>query len=412
MARPLGAMGLWGNEAGARAATLGGAFVGRADDVTAVFYNPAALVFFPGLRLKAQVGAWDYSLTARSMREEGATTIRQRSVRTSVFLSYVFKDRIGAGLGVFPAHAWDLRWPDYWPYSSTVTRNTFYAFAYRGVVSIKVLDSLALGLNVDALEARENWNWVIRTPELDVFPYYGRTTSEVELKGAGLTFGAGLFFKPRRNLSFGLRYQHGVSLKLEGRHFRKGVGVQRASLDVRLPAELAGGFRFRLFDRLSLQADVKWTDWSRTSPWRLLLGAQVSGMWDFVLPQGEKVVSAAWRDTVSLLCGAEFALSPVLFLRAGCGRLPSAVSRENLHPFVPGFDENVLSAGLGYEGPFFSIGTGERLGDMSVDVFVRFSNPSPADSKLSGFPLSYSSRHLVLGVGLGFIYGQGSGAEP
>ena len=42
-------------ELGARAATLGGAFVARVDDVSAIFYNPAGLAFLSGIRLKTNI---------------------------------------------------------------------------------------------------------------------------------------------------------------------------------------------------------------------------------------------------------------------------------------------------------------------------------------------------------------------
>ena len=51
----LEAQGFRNFELGTRAATLGGAFVARADDVSAVYYNPAGLAFLPGFRFKTNL---------------------------------------------------------------------------------------------------------------------------------------------------------------------------------------------------------------------------------------------------------------------------------------------------------------------------------------------------------------------
>ncbi len=51
----LGAADFSFHEPSARAAALGGAFTARADDATALFYNPAGLAFLGGWRLKTNI---------------------------------------------------------------------------------------------------------------------------------------------------------------------------------------------------------------------------------------------------------------------------------------------------------------------------------------------------------------------
>lgn len=401
--KPAAATGLRSFDIGARAASLGGAFVARADDVSAVFYNAAGLAFLSGLRLKVNIQNSSQSLTARRP-DEAATTFHLRPVRTSAFASVALKDRVGLGLGVFPSHSLEVDWPNYWPFKEEICRNRFYAFAYRGAAAVRVAGRLALGLSLDVLDVRQDWTWNNRISELDMFPYYSWAGSVVELKGTGLTFGLGALYEPSRALRVGVRYQHGASLSLKGQHFLKGIGVQEAALRVDLPAEVTAGVRVRPVPPLVLQAEVQWTDWSRASSWRLVLGRQVSGMWGTRMEEGERAVPSRWRDTLSLLCGAEYTVPGNVFVRAGYSRLPAAVSAANLHPFFPDLSEDAFSVGLGYEGPFFSIATAERLGDMSVDVFLRYHRPGSEASTLPGYPLLYSAGRWTAGAGIGFIY--------
>ena len=49
---------------GPKAATMAGAFVGRADNTTAIFYNPAGLVFQSDLSFSVNVSYYNYNVKA------------------------------------------------------------------------------------------------------------------------------------------------------------------------------------------------------------------------------------------------------------------------------------------------------------------------------------------------------------
>lgn len=61
----LKASGFRNFELSARAATLGGAFVARMDDASAVFYNPAGLAFLTGFRVKTNINYLQMTSTAK-----------------------------------------------------------------------------------------------------------------------------------------------------------------------------------------------------------------------------------------------------------------------------------------------------------------------------------------------------------
>jgi len=49
---------------GSKAATMAGAFVGRADNTTAIYYNPAGLAFQKGLSFRVNVSYYNYAVKA------------------------------------------------------------------------------------------------------------------------------------------------------------------------------------------------------------------------------------------------------------------------------------------------------------------------------------------------------------
>ena len=74
-----------------------------------------------------------------------------------------------------------------------------------------------------------------------------------------------------------------------------------------------------------------------------------------------------------LQIGMEYVLKNSIALRAGYTYQKSPVDNQMLHPVYLDLDTNILSLGIGYEGPAFSIWrSGERIGGLSLDATFQY----------------------------------------
>ena len=61
----------------------------------------------------------------------------------------------------------------------------------------------------------------------------------------------------------------------------------------------------------------------------------------------------------------------------------------------------MVSLGIGYEGPLFSIWSNEKISELSFDLYVQYIMGGAQQSVLPGAGLVYDSDYLVIGIGAG-----------
>jgi hypothetical protein len=103
--------------------------------------------------------------------------------------------------------------------------------------------------------------------------------------------------------------------------------------------------------------------------------------------------------------GLEGRLGRWFTLRAGFSHSESSVEPADRSPVYPDLDRNSYSLGGGYEGPIFSIyDTEEAVGQLSLDLFIRYSAAEESPSTLPGLELNYGAKRWTAGIGVGFIF--------
>ncbi|HDQ45830.1 MAG TPA: hypothetical protein ENN17_10100 [bacterium] len=149
-----------------------------------------------------------------------------------------------------------------------------------------------------------------------------------------------------------------------------------AEADLPLPATIGAGIAFKPFPRLTLTADVSWTNWAA---WDTI---EVDLQYQETKSKGEMVQD--WENTIEIALGAEYRAVDAgkfkLDLRAGGYRVPSPAPVSTINPTI--LDPNTriaITGGLGltygrvmlsvaYERVTFgekSIGAGEYVFDAS-----------------------------------------------
>jgi len=418
----LEASGFRNFELSARAATLGGAFVARVDDVSAVFYNPAGLAFLSGMRLKTNIYFLKPRLTAEYPGSPKPFESTPVHFRGSNFISLNINNRIGFGIGGFMPDSMETKWPEWrdaWPGHSLSIISKLNSFYIRPVLAVKISNNLAVGVGMDFIFSDVTWLYdrisffhgAESALEMDV-------SSKSEVSGKGLGFVTGILIRISDNLQIGGRYQPEVKLDLEGvNHFNYPDQWEPAFFKNRevtsaltIPQEFVLGFMYSPAKNLSFQLDIQWNEMSEIKHWEFNLNPQFyeefEDFYGFRPDYVRQGVDLNLRNTWRIMFGAEYYLNDFIAFRAGYTYQKSAVDGQMLHPVFPDLDSNILSLGIGYEGPMFSFyRTDERIGEFSFDIYFQYGFSPSCTSTLTEFPAAYKESRWIIGVGVGLNFG-------
>ena len=133
--------------------------------------------------------------------------------------------------------------------------------------------------------------------------------------------------------------------------------LQHVSIQLLYPTEIVLGLMYVPVDRLTLLLDFHWSEWSKAKNWEFISdksGADMNPefMEDFgyfygVIPDYDKQsAEMRWKDTWIIKFGVEYALSPVMALRAGYAFDQGAMDGNVIHPVNPDLDQNIISSGF------------------------------------------------------------------
>jgi len=414
----LEASGFRNFELSARAATLGGAFVARVDDASAVFYNPAGLAFLTGFRLKTNIHYLEITSTAEYPGSPESFKSTPHQIRLSNSISLNIKDRIGFGIGGFTPNTMDTKWPESWVGNELSINSKVNTFYIRPVVAVKISNHLALGAGIDFIFANVAWEYNrIFTFQESGSGYYLAVSSESDVSGKGIGFVTGILIRISDNLRIGGRYQPNVKLDLEGLHsFRIPFGYnpdffidQEVTSTLTVPQEFVLGFMYSPVKSLSLQLDLQWIGMSKIKQWEFYLNPQFYEEYDDYYgtkpDYARQGIDLNLRNTSRIMFGIDYHFRNLISLRAGYTYQKSSADSQMLHPVFPDLDTNILSFGIGYEGPLFSTyRNDEIIGGFSIDGYFQYGFSPSRTSALTEFPAAYRASRWIAGVGLGFNF--------
>jgi long-chain fatty acid transport protein len=442
----LGAQDLAFHEVGARAASLGGAFTAKADDLSAIYYNPAGLAFLKGLRIKTNLLIGERTINALLPEYGETVTSDPKEYIQNVFLSWRPAKRIGLGLGFFSPYDFRAQWLDpWWTGNAVSTSSRLRAQYLRPAVAVEALKGLSLGVGLDYVIVTAAWDHTITfspANNTEQLPEERDIYSRHELSGHGLGFTAGALWTPLPAFRIGVRFQSETTVNLHGSNSFAypeayywgtvsspfGGAMSTVSLldlfyasqfvtgRLTMPREIACGVALSPLRPLSLFVDLEWDTWSRLGDWEFTAvnaDADLSPaftpafqeFWGIAPDYGTQGTPLALRDTMGIKAGAEYRLGRWFAVRAGFARQEGSVATTDIGPLYPDLARTVYSVGGGYEGPLFSIyDTDETVGQLSLDVALRYSPATPVVSTFPGLEFAYSSRRWTISIGVGFNF--------
>jgi long-chain fatty acid transport protein len=376
------ANGLNLNGLGPRAVAMGGAFVGLADDYSAVFWNPAGLahikqkyIAFYGFDA---IPSMDYKLeTPIPGIGADATNVTKHYFGGLAGYFHPISENITAGLAVYSPSGLGIEWdgadlaaisgPPGSPNPNIEWMSKIFmvtlspTLAYQ--VSEQVMLGFALNVNYGSFDmARYAGYEMVQNPfypMLSPDPFLIFDLEQQTIKMTGWGFGAtfGLLVKPSDMFSFGLTLRTpskiGFSGDLEISNLDVlepvlGVSIPTTSgaeADVTWPLWIAGGIAFKPTEKFTLTFDVQWTQWSKLDEVALDLADPT---WGVILDEEDAKLAFRWEDKAQIRFGAEYWLSPKFALRAGYYIDPGPAPDETRNILLPVTDFNSVSGGFGY----------------------------------------------------------------
>ena len=385
----LGAGG-WNNTLmGCRALGLGAAFVGVADDPSAVFYNPAGLAFQQE-RLALSLDGF-YVMPEHIYTLPNGYTAESRYTTSipQLFLSYKASERLTLGFGAYiPYAGGGIDWSEKalgFPFKS-----------YLGVLSLtpslafQINDWISIGFNLNFYKGFLN----VRT-RMDPFG-----PMEADEVGSTLSFGAGLLLRPRENLRFGFSLRAPAKMRLEGTTAitveAPQIGTVKmkltSSTEFNLPWDLEAGVAYQPWSNFLLSLSVQYTMWSTLQ--------QVDKTIQNVPFVGtlQEVEVMNFKNILIFHAGCEFRVAEGFYLRAGLGYDRSASPAESLNFTNIDVDKFTLLGGIGY-----------RAGRVTLDfAYVYAQGKERQKSVITplGFPAleRYNMNVNILGLGVTFHF--------
>ena len=326
------------NEHGARAVGMGGAFVARASDPSAIFFNAAGLAYQKGINFA--VGTTlifpSTEFTGPTPLTTNTSMVSQVFYPVSLYGTYAINEKLVVGLGVFSPYGLGSEWPADWIGKTASVKTDVQTFYITPSVGYLVNDKLSVGLGL---------SYVIAKASLK-----NNTMALDNGTGSSFTFNVGAIYKALPNLSLGASYRHVAKVDLEGdvKYTMPSAALQslfpggKGKTSLPMAGTLQAGAAYIVNPKLTVECDIQYTLWS---DYKTL---------DLTLPGMNGVVSTTtlrkeWTNSPMLRLGGEYALNEKITLRAGYIRDQTPQPDHTVEPMLPDANRNDISLGGGYK---------------------------------------------------------------
>jgi long-subunit fatty acid transport protein len=318
---------------GAKARGMGGAFMGVADDATAIFWNPAGI---------SQIEKNEFSIEFKNatnkwtLKENSQKSKFHHSYNSINFVSLAYPFKLSEKHSVF-AVAYQ-RLADLY----LLDENQSYRYERRGgldaitaALGINLAPQISLGLSA---------NLILNGMEQTTLDKTNSSWEEKNTSFSGLSFGLGTIYHYMDRLNFGfiLKTPFGLTEreKITGAY---GISLPEGKGRISMPLIFGIGSSYKATDKLTLALDFESKRYSKSE--------QVKPSWLYhqnlsLASQGDTTYSLGWKDCNQFRLGVEYLLSTNLGtipLRAGYRNEPRVYSDANGDQIAG----NVFSLGLG-----------------------------------------------------------------
>ena len=348
-------------EQGGKASGLAGAFTAVADDASANWYNPAALVWLDGSEL--QVGTnlitageeTDLTSSDPNFGLFSDTTFEAEGeivTPSHIYFRHKLNNNVAFGIGINNPFGVVTDWRDR-PVTFSAARSELVTFYVNPNLSLRLTETWALGVGATYMTADlEAFSREVPI-DLDGNPLNGfEVIGDTDLTGDGdaWTWNVALHNKTPY-WSFGLNYRHSVDVDIEGDVTFDNFGPLQglfadspAGGTLNLPAQGAVGIAWTGGGNWTWSFAVAWVGWSAFERVEIDIANNVPGLiTDIDLRED-------WDDSLSYRLGASWKGAGPHEWRFGFVSEEGAVPADTLRPSIPDADRLAPTIGYGFLG--------------------------------------------------------------
>jgi len=427
--------GLYLNNLGSKASAMGGAFVGLADDFSALYWNPAGIARFE----RRSFGFYGGDLVPRgSYRRDlyspeiGNIVLIDAETRSKHYFSglaayyHPLGDRWVAGIGVYTPCHFGMSWKgvDLAPIAddnpSINWMSKIWMTTISPVVAYKMSRSILIGVSININHSKFDlgryagtFNFPLPDPPYLLPIDLGQYSESMSGWGYGATFG--LLIRPNGMFSMGATLRTASTIKYRGEARISGFpelgaafsrdlkNVSETEKKITWPLWLAMGGAFRPNQNLTLTADLQWTRWST---WDIIKMKYQDPLWQsYMSERGNDTTVISWDNTLQVRFGAEYHLSEAIIMRGGFSFAFSPAWEKKRHILLPGYDFHVMTIGVGYHFKDIQIDFGleyATVGKSEQRTYVY--PPAPSSIWESWNPGAYGMKMVAPNVSLGYRF--------
>ncbi|HEC32451.1 MAG TPA: hypothetical protein ENI41_08165 [Deltaproteobacteria bacterium] len=338
---------------GAKAASMGTAFVAVADDPSAIVHNPAGIATMEGTHTYNGVTAIFPTTKYTSTGGESERTKFRVFFPPHLYLCSDMKtEKVSFGLGVFsPFGVGGRYWDKNSPTRFVSIKSTIASVAINPVFAIKATPDLSIGIGFFYLHSL---NTAERRVDQSIF---GADTAKFSLEadGGGWGYNLGFLWKPRENLSFGIAYRSHIKVHQSGEAKLKYIATPLQPFfggrkfetdidtDVDFPDLLNFGVAYLPVQNVTLSIEAEFGNWSRFDKQEIDFDKEIpaAGFTDCT-------IDLDWEDAWILKFGIEYRLKDSLAFRAGYVFVETPVPDRTLSPCNPDSKQHNFTIGMGY----------------------------------------------------------------
>ncbi|MBL8643688.1 MAG: outer membrane protein transport protein [Rhodospirillaceae bacterium] len=278
-------------------------------------------------------------------------------------------DQVKFGLGVTAPYGLVTDYTDTWIGRYNEILTSLKVGNVNPSVSVKLSDTVALGVGVNAQYALGKLRQAIDFGTVcasalglptcaggfGLAPQANDGSGTVKGEDFGMGWNAGLLFTPSDSLRLGVHYRSHVKLQFDGsakftvpanaRTFLTVAGLgtaftpTTADFSLTIPEQASGSIYAKVDPKLALMADVTWTRWSRFDELRILFGNATP----------TNVLTTQWENVFRVSGGAVYDYSDTWTLRGGIAYDESPILDAFRGPGIPDADRFVTAVGFSYK---------------------------------------------------------------
>jgi long-chain fatty acid transport protein len=382
-------------EYGAEEQAQGNAVAAQVNSPSAIFYNPAGMADLEGTQIKVGTSILFPRITFHSDTTGLDTKVDAGLVTPTYFFITKEVNNFGIGFGFFSANGNQVDYPKDWEGRFFLTSAKLLQLNFAPTIAYKVSENLLIGVNTVLTYAE-----IGQGNQIDLSPLGVPGEGSLGLKGDGFGAGATVGLKARLGSSIllGVVYKSPMTIRFDGNaNFQTPAAVTPLFPDggfhttLKFPQMVIVGLANQSVHKLTIEADVQWTNWHTFSSQALAFDNKTIAVQDVSIPFN-------WRDTWTVRVGGHYDINDTVTIRLGYVFDPSAVPDSTISPLFPELNKHIVTAGLG-------ICKGRWTADLYYGRIIAESRH--VDNSLPGFPTQrgeYEASADAVGISIGYRF--------